>query len=862
MLLDQLIEEANKNFKDDTALVFGETSITYHQLSDKISILSNHILKNAANELFIGVTTTRSIEMIVGVLAILKAGKAYLPLDPNYPAARLNDLITNSEIRYSVCFGEEKRLFNSLGLDTIDITENSKIPDLPVLFNNPVACVLYTSGSTGKPKGVCLCHSGLINLLRCQIENGIAQPGVRTLQFCHLSFDAAFIEIFLPLITGGTLYIIDDNVRYNSSSLLNFIEDNRINRLFLSYTIIQFLAETAQIRQRYPLMLKEIITGGELLKITPQIRDFFHHLPDCVFMNVYGPTETSVWVTELKLKGDAMTWPAIPSIGKSIAGTGVVLVDENLDAVDFRKTGEILIFGDCVALNYLNRPDETEKRFLKWRHPELGEIKVYRTGDLAYFNADGTLQFNGRMDQQVKIRGGYRIELGEIEGIISKISGISQVAVVAREDISDQKKIVAYVICSSQRLTEKQIKKEVGSQLPGYMVPDMIVFLQTFPYTVSGKIDRAALPVPESAAAEHVSGFKAPRTTLEEYLKTLWEDLLQLKDISINDDFFDLGGNSILTIQMMVQIERETGKNLPLVSVYNHPTIEKMGDLIIKQEPYEEMSPLVAIKPGGSRSPVYLIHGDNLNVLNFAAMAKYVSPEQPIYGLQARGLDGISEPFNDIPAMAKYYIEAILQQNPDGPYAIAGYSFGAYVGLEMAKQLKEMGKTISMLAFLDTQFILDRTRLGLFKKISRKIARQGPKFLWIAKSLRRAPGEALDYQFTRLKVTLRKSLNMIVFPVSPGTEKYYLLMDKINQKHHQGLYNYHVDQYQGKLVLFNATDHIYFIQDSEYMGWRNLASEGIDVYKVPGDHVTMFKEPNCRILAQKLEKALAKAWLV
>ena len=368
MLLDQLIEEANKNFKDDTALVFGETSITYHQLSDKISILSNHILKNAANELFIGVTTTRSIEMIVGVLAILKAGKAYLPLDPNYPAARLNDLITNSEIRYSVCFGEEKRLFNSLGLDTIDITENSKIPDLPVLFNNPVACVLYTSGSTGKPKGVCLCHSGLINLLRCQIENGIAQPGVRTLQFCHLSFDAAFIEIFLPLITGGTLYIIDDNVRYNSSSLLNFIEDNRINRLFLSYTIIQFLAETAQIRQRYPLMLKEIITGGELLKITPQIRDFFHHLPDCVFMNVYGPTETSVWVTELKLKGDAMTWPAIPSIGKSIAGTGVVLVDENLDAVDFRKTGEILIFGDCVALNYLNRPDETEKRFLKWNN--------------------------------------------------------------------------------------------------------------------------------------------------------------------------------------------------------------------------------------------------------------------------------------------------------------------------------------------------------------------------------------------------------------------------------------------------------------------------------------------------------------
>lgn len=859
MLLYEFLEGPALQYENNVALVYEEKSITYKNLFEKVADLSNAILQSAKDEQFIGISTTRSIEMIAGVLAILKAGKTYLPLDPNYPTSRLQQMIDDSKIKYTVCVGDENNFFNGFGLISIASDQQHNLAAIDVPFQSPIVCVLYTSGSTGKPKGVCLGHQGLINQLIWQKQNGYAKPGVKTLLFSHLSFDAAFLEIFVPVYTGGTLYIANDSYRYNSGYLLRYINEKKITRLFLPYTVVQFLSEIAQQYNLYPSSIKEIITGGELLRITPQIANFFNTLSDCTLMNVYGPTETSVWVTELKLKGNALNWPPIPPIGNLAAGARIFLVDQNLQPVKHGEIGEILIYGDCVALYYLNKPEQTAERFIQWQHPELGEIRVYRTGDLASLNEDDSFQFHGRRDEQVKIRGGYRVELGEIEVVICNINGLSQAKVIVREDVPGQRKIVAYVILSDESIKEADIKKHVAEQLPGYMVPDLVVIMKEFPLTVSGKIDKLLLPAPQKSSSVNKNIFKSPANPLEDYLKLLWEEILQIKNISTNANFFDLGGNSLIAIQMMIRIEKEKEIQLPLVSVFDHYSIEKLAMFINNYETPEEASSLIAIKPSGSRPPVYLIHGDSLNVLNFSGLARHIHPDQPVYGLQPKAIDGKSEIFDTIEAISQHYIEAIIQQNPTGPYAIAGHSFGGYVAFEMIKQLKQSGKPILMLGLFDTDVFNAENDLSFGKRITKKILRQFPKFLWIAKSFIANPKHVINYQFVSLRRRFREFFHLHTTAVAPGTEPYYHLMDKINAIHHKALYNYRLEKCTEKIVLFKAIERPYFVDDFDFLGWQKYAMNGLDVYHIPGDHVTMFTEPNCKILAKEIETALLKA---
>lgn len=858
MLVYQFVEESTEEYGDSIAVVYENKSITYKQLFAQVTDLSNAILHYAKNEQYIGISATRSIEMIIGVLAILKAGKTYLPLDTKYPPLRLQQLIEDSNIKFTLCLDDESEFFEALHLSPIISNKKYHLHTIEIPFYSPVVCVLYTSGSTGKPKGVCLGHQGLINQIKWQQQNGIAKPGVKTLQYCHLSFDAAFQEIFVSVATGGTLYIVNDTYRLNTGNLLHYIIDNNINRLFLPYAVVQFLAEISQLYKLYPTSLQEIITGGELLRITPQIAKFFHTMSHCILMNVYGPTEASIWVTELKLKGNALEWPAIPSIGSPAVGAQLFIADEKLNLLSDGEVGEILIHGDCLALEYLNKPEQTAERFINWNHPKLGAIRVYRTGDLAAYNNDGTLQFHGRRDGQVKIRGGNRVELGEIEVVISNIAGISQVKVIVREDKPNQKIIVAYVLLADNTLTEDAIKKDIAAHLPDYMIPSAVVIVTEFPLTVSGKIDALALPAPEHNLELDIN-FKAPTTKTEIYLKELWEDLLQLKNISINDNFFEIGGNSLFAIQMMIRIEKNTGKELPLVSVFDHSTIESLAELIDDADTTYKFSPLVAIKSSGKRPPVYLIHGDGLNVINFNGIARHIHPDQPVYGLQPKGIDGKSEALETIEAIAQYYNQAIIQQNPIGPYAIVGYSFGGYVALEMVKQLKQMGRPVLMLGMFDTNVLNAENFLGWHRKLGRKLMRQFPKLMWIIRSFIDNPKAVLEYQFTSLTRRIRHTFNIGTRPINPEIEVYYRLMDKINEKHYNALLKYKLEKYDGKVVMFKAMVRPYFVDDFKYLGWQKYALQGVEVHDIPGDHFTMFAEPNCQTLAKEIDAALLNA---
>jgi amino acid adenylation domain-containing protein len=859
MFVYQLVEEAALKYKTSIALICEGQSVTYKQLLKKVTQLSNAILQQAPGEQFIGISASCSIEMIAGVLAILKSGKTYLPLDPKYPPLRLQQLIEDSGLKYTLSVSAEKDFFNELSLEVIPSDQEYHFPDIAVPFHSPIVCVLYTSGSTGKPKGVCLGHPGLINQINWQKKNGIAKHGTKTLQYCHLSFDAAFQEIFVPLSTGGTLYLINDHYRLNTGNLLQFVHTNAINRLFLPYAIVHLMSETAQIYDLFPPSLREIITGGELLRITPQISNFFNELPDCILMNVYGPTETSIWVTELKLKGNALEWPAIPSIGTPAVGASLFIVDENLGLLPTGQVGEIFIHGECLALYYLNKPEQTAERFIQWHHPVLGNIRVYRTGDLALFNTDGSLQFQGRKDEQVKIRGGNRVEPGEIEVVISQIPGIKQALVMVREDIPGNKTLAAYIVLSDTALKSEDIRHRVAELLPSYMIPSSFVFLDAFPYTVSGKIDKKLLPSPEKQIKERTNTFKEVSNENEAYLKNLWEELLQLENISANDHFFELGGNSLMVIQMIVRIEKEKGIQLPLDSLFDSPTIEKLAPLLLSNTKIPSFSPLVAIKASGNRPPVYLVHGDSLTVLNFSGIAMNIHTEQPVYGLQPKGLDGISQPLETIESIARYYNKAILKQNPEGPYAIAGYSFGGYVAIEMAKQLQQKGKKVVLLGMLDTNVTNAENFLSRQQKIIIKIRRQYPKLKWLVRSIIQNPKKAIKYQLIGLNNRIRNLLQLKDKPAYEDIEPYTILMNKINRKHYKALHKYRLENYSGKIVLFKALERPYFVDDFEYLGWLKYAEEGVDVYSIPGDHKTMFLDSNSKLLAEAIETALLKA---
>ena len=531
---------------------------------------------------------------------------------------------------------------------------------------------------------------------------------------------------------------------------------------------------------------------------------------------------------------------------------------ENDQLTQKGATGEVYIHGDCLALYYLNKPEQTAERFVMWHHPQLGNIRVYKTGDLACYNDDGTLQFQGRADDQVKIRGGYRVELSEIEVVIGNITGVSQVKVIVREDVPGQRRLVAYVILHDEAVTVTHIKYEVMSRLPAYMVPDSFVVMERFPYTVSGKVDKYALPLPEKTLSENASGYVMPENDTEAYLKSLWEDLLQVKNISTTDDFFDIGGTSLVAIEMVSRIEKDKGIELPIISVYEYGTVEKLAKLLLDGNSNVSSSPLVAIRATGNRPPVYLIPGDNLNVLVFSGVARSMSEEQPVFGFQPRGTDGKSDPLTTIGAIAGYYIDAILQHNPQGPYAILGYSFGGYVAFEMAKQLKQLNREVSLLGIIDADARLAENSFSWPVKIRRKIMRQFPKVLWIARSFIVDPRKVIDYQLISWNLRMKEQLESTT-EYTPGGENFYVLRDKINAIHHKALSRYSLTEFDVKITLFRAKERPYFVDDFEYLSWKKYAKDGVEVIPIDGDHSTMLAEPNCQMLGEKLEAALQQS---
>ncbi|MVN22397.1 polyketide synthase [Mucilaginibacter arboris] len=568
--IHQLFQQQVQQTPNAVAVSMAGKQLTYQQLEESSNLLAGFIAEQAFSSGLISISTTRSLEMIVGVLAILKAGKAYLPLDPNYPKDRLQQLVSDSGTQFCLAPKNEKGFFEKLGLRSIQPEEKSAV-NLSDINPGDLAYVLYTSGSTGAPKGVCMGHASLVNLITWQKQHSVAAEDSRTLQFAPLSFDVSFQEIFATLCTGGHLVLLTDNERLNPNLLLQFLQDKQINRLFLPFVALQYLTEAAVSGKIFPPFLQEVMTAGEQLKITPQIRQFFNSLPGCVLFNQYGPTECHV-VTQLKLAEDPQNWPSLPSIGTAIDEVEVLILDEELNQVADGETGELCLSGKCIAEGYLNQPELNQEKFPIINHPVKEALRIYRTGDLARIQPNKEIEFLGRIDHQIKIRG-YRIEPGEIETLLNQSAAVKQSVVVAWEDVPGLTRLVAYLVASGNQQDTTVLRQIIAQKLPDYMMPAAFIWLKELPFTSSGKVDKKLLPKPDFKRPELTSFYKAPSTETEKRIAANWEALLQLNEIGTEDSFFELGGNSLLALKSIAALKEQWQYQLPVAKLYQFPTI-------------------------------------------------------------------------------------------------------------------------------------------------------------------------------------------------------------------------------------------------------------------------------------------------
>jgi amino acid adenylation domain-containing protein len=582
LLVHELVKTQITRQPTRIAIRFGSQQLTYQQLDQKASRIAWLLNKNCQDEQIIGISTTRTIDMIAGVLGILRSGRAYLPIDPTYPPDRLSQIIKESAVKSCLASGKDHNVLLNTGIKIISSGMDGHVAEYSSQnsFGSgmPLAYILYTSGSTGKPKGVSMGHAALVNLLKWQSGESKAGPGTNTLQFAPLSFDVSFQEIFSTLSTGGTLVLAGDDIRLDPFRLLELIKEEAINRIFLPFVALQQLAETAGTNNYFPSCLQEVITAGEQLKITPQLIKLFSGIPECKLFNQYGPTEAHV-VTQLLLEGDPLHWPALPGIGRPISNAQIFIIDEHKLLLEAGETGELIIGGSCLAEGYLNQPGLTAGKFFEWQHPAKGKMRMYRTGDLARYGPGGNLEFLGRMDDQVKIRG-HRVEPGEIEVMLNKYPDVEQAVVIARENKSGQKRLLAYFKPGNARINVNAVRAYLENSLPQYMVPSAIIGVQQFPKTTSGKIDKNALPGIEIKRPDLDTVYLPPATDSERKIAGVWASLLEMDRTGTMDNFFELGGNSLLAIKTIVELREKYDLELPVTRLYSHPTIKELANFL------------------------------------------------------------------------------------------------------------------------------------------------------------------------------------------------------------------------------------------------------------------------------------------
>ncbi|MFY1829601.1 amino acid adenylation domain-containing protein, partial [Myxococcus fulvus] len=587
LCVHELFARQAERTPDLRAVLFGPRALTYRELDERSEALATRLRGLGAGPgVVIGICLERSLEMAVAVLAVLRSGAAYLPLDPGFPRERLAFMLTDAKVPVVLTHrGTREHL--PVGLARlVDCEEEDTTPLRPIAPQPPpspdtLAYVIFTSGSTGTPKGVAMPHRPLVNLLHWQMARSQLPLGARTLQFASLSFDVSFQELFSTWCAGGTLVLVTEEQRRDPEVLWRLLATEEVHRVFLPYVALQQLADRARELGGTPASLREVITAGEQLQITPSIAHLFSRL-QATLHNQYGPSETHV-VSELTLAGPPASWPALPAIGRPIPNATLHVLDRWGQQVPVGVPGELHLGGMMLARGYLGRPVATAEKFIPGPpDPSWPGERLYRTGDRARYLRDGTVQFLGRVDEQVKIRG-YRVEPGEVEARLRQHPAVKEAAVTTRPDGEGRPRLVAFFQTVDARdLAAPELRAWLGASLPEHMVPSAFVRMDALPLTPTGKLDRRALPDSDEVLPTSADRFVAPRTPVEEALAKLWTELLRVARVGVHDDFFELGGHSLLATRLVSRIRGELGTELPLRRVFEAPTVERLAVVIVQ----------------------------------------------------------------------------------------------------------------------------------------------------------------------------------------------------------------------------------------------------------------------------------------
>ncbi|MBD2435678.1 non-ribosomal peptide synthetase [Nostoc sp. FACHB-110] len=879
--IHQLFEDQVALTPDAIAVKYQHQQITYQELNARANQLAHHLQSlGVKQEVLVGICVERSLEMVVGLLGILKAGAAYLPLDPSYPPERLQFMLSDAQI--SVLLTQQK-LITQLPAQSAQVVYldtdwgESLEPENLVTTVQPknLAYVIYTSGSTGKPKGVMIEHQSLVNFTHTAKLAYELRPSDYVLQFASISFDTAAEEIYPCLSSGGTLVLRTEEMLSSGRDFVQACQDWQITVLDLPTAYWhQLTSELAIANLTLPKSLRLVIIGGEPV-LPQQVAIWQQHVgSQPKLVNTYGPTEATVVTTLCELSDLAsskLQGNNIP-IGKPIFNTQVYILDRYLQPTPIGVVGELYIGGAGLARGYLNHPDLTKQQFIP--HPfdmnqgtDVTELSsqeksklLYKTGDLARYLADGNIEFLGRIDHQVKIRG-FRIELTEIETVLHQHPSVRTAVVTVREDIPGEKTLVAYVVHQLPTAVN-ELRGFLIQKLPGYMIPSFFVVLESLPLTPNGKVDFAALPAPCRTQLNLETTFELPHHPVEEILVTIWAKVLKIEQISIQDNFFELGGHSLLAAQLISKINQKFSRSIPLSILFQHPTIAGLANFLI-QNPATVVQPtcLVPIQPQGNLPPLFCLHSAGGQVMAYQDLAVCLRPNQPVYGLQSRALNDPALEHQSIDCMSWEYAHAIRQHQPHGPYFLLGWSMGGALAVSVAQKLEQLGESVSFIGLVDA-FLVPDDSLTYENLLVELALRFSQSFAEAVMAIHPSEKQALQEKLTNLPYfeSLRQMLvwgqqqNLLSTEISYDILETQVALNKIHEQLFRG---YCPPQVQANLYIWWAANKLE--TRLSQTNWSQYTTGKTYTEIVDGNHFNIIYPPQVNLLSQQLQKYLAMA---
>jgi amino acid adenylation domain-containing protein len=866
----ELFEEQVERVPETVAVVYEDTSVSYRELNERANQLAWRLRElGVGPEARVGLLAERSLEMVVGLLAVLKAGAAYVPLDPDYPSERLSYMLESAQVKVLLTqehLREKLPLYSGPVLELDGAEEQKRIREQSgenlntAVQPENLAYLIYTSGSTGTPKGVMNSHGGLLNRLLWMQKEYRLEPGDVVLQKTPFSFDVSVWEFLWPLLEGAKLVVARPGGHQDPGYLATLIEERQITTLhFVPSMLAVFLDEE---RPKQCESIRRVVCSGEALPAELAQR-CLASLPWAELHNLYGPTEAAIDVTYWKCLAED-TRASVP-IGKAIANIRLYVVDEAMNPVPVGVPGELCLGGVGLARGYWGRGDLTAERFVPdGLSGRMGE-RLYRTGDLVLWLVDGNLEYLGRLDQQVKIRG-FRIELGEIEAALERHPSVTQSVVLAREDKPGDKRLVAYVVADQEAEEDDSGNKKAGlwiselrehllGKLPEYMVPTAYVQLKRIPLTPNGKIDRKGLPEPGKDIREQE--YVGPRNATEETLCRLWQEVSRRERVGIHDNFFNIGGHSLLAVQVISRIKQAFTVEMPLSVLFAAPTVARMAEHIaaVNEPDRSQSSPvLVNIQPQGSRAPFFCVHAVGGQVIGYAELSQELGLEQPFYGLQSPPANYFPESGVSIEQLATLYNQEIRSVQPRGPYLLSGWSMGGLVAWEMAQQLRKEGEIISLLALIDAaappkyREAEDRddeiSMLARFAMDMSRLAGRDPGPL-VEQFLQAAEQD----QWKMVQETLTSS--GVLAPKTAHAEMTALL--EVYTRNFRAMNNYSIQTSKQAVIYFRASE----TPERFSKVWTKWSGGGIQFHSVPGDHFTMLRRPGVRIIAETLQRYIS-----